>query len=81
MNQFPRITINPKVCLGEPTIRGMRITVSIILKQVAAGMSHDEIIGAYPELEKDDITETLKFAAWLASEKVRSLPLTEPINV
>ena len=80
MNQFPRITINPKVCLGEPTVRGMRITISIVLKQIASGMTQKEILEAYPELEQEDIVEILKYAAWLASEKVRSLPLTEALH-
>ena len=55
MKQLDRITINPDVCLGQPTIRGMRITVSLLLKLVSNGMSTDEILAAYPELEKEDI--------------------------
>lgn len=62
MKQLDRITINPEVCLGQPTIRGMRITVSIILKQVAGEMSIDEILAAYPELEKDDIVQALEYS-------------------
>ena len=58
-----RITIDPGICLGQPTIRGMRITVSLILKQVASGMSAEEILTAYPELEKEDIHQSLKYAA------------------
>ena len=57
MNEFDRITIDPEVCLGQPTIRGMRITVSIILKQIASGMTTQEILEAYPELEEEDITQ------------------------
>ncbi len=63
MMQLDRITINPGICLGQPTIRGMRITVSIILKQIANGMSVEKILEAYPELENDDIVQTLKYAA------------------
>jgi uncharacterized protein (DUF433 family) len=70
-----RITIDPAICLGQPTIRGMRITVSIILKQVAGGMTSDKIIAAYPELEKEDIVQALKYAAWLASEKTVYIPI------
>ena len=55
MKQLDRITINPGICLGQPTIRGMRITVSLLLKLVSNGMSTDEILAAYPELEKEDI--------------------------
>ena len=75
MNEFDRITIAPEVCLGQPTIRGMRITVSIILKQIASGMTIQEILGAYRELEKEDVTQALKYAAWLSSEKTKPIPL------
>ena len=75
MKQFNRITVNPEVCLGQPTIRGMRITVSIIIKQIANGMTKREILKAYPELEEEDINQALKYAAWLSSEKTKSIPL------
>jgi uncharacterized protein (DUF433 family) len=76
MKQLDRITINPDVCLGQPTIRGMRITVSLILKLVSNGMSTDEILAAYPELEKEDVVQAFKYAAWLASEKTVLIPVT-----
>ena len=75
MIELDRITIDPNICLGQPTIRGMRITVSLILKQVAGGMSIEEILTTYPELEKDDILQALKYAAWLASEKTVIVPI------
>ena len=75
MKQFNRITVNPEVCLGQPTIRGMRITVSIIIKQIANGMTKREILEAYPELEEEDINQALKYAAWLSSEKTKPIPL------
>ena len=62
MAQLDRITIDPEICLGQPTIRGMRRTVSIILKQIAAGMSAQEILEAYPDLEKEDISQALRYA-------------------
>lgn len=71
MEKLGRITVDPAVCLGQPTIRGMRITVSVILKQLADGMTHAEILEAYPELEEEDIRQTIRYAAWLASEKTR----------
>ena len=74
MENFDRILIDPEICQGQPTIRGMRITVSIILKQIASGMSNDEILTAYPELETEDITQALKYAAWLSSEKTKVIP-------
>ena len=70
MNRLTRITIRPGVCQGQPTIRGLRITISMILKQVAAGLTTTEILDAYPELEEDDIREALAYAAWLASERI-----------
>jgi uncharacterized protein (DUF433 family) len=80
MKSLDRITIDPGICLGQPTIRGMRITVSLILKQVASGMSVEEILSAYPEIEKEDIVQSLKYAAWLASEKVMVLPVKGVAN-
>jgi uncharacterized protein (DUF433 family) len=71
MKALDRITVNPEICLGQPTIRGMRITVSVILKQIASGMTMPEIIDAYPELESEDIIQALRYAAWLSSEKTR----------
>ncbi|MGV1012584.1 MAG: DUF433 domain-containing protein [Flavobacterium sp.] len=57
-----RITINPDLCNGKPTIRGMRITVETILQYLSAGDSIDEIIIAYPFLEKEDIQAAIAFA-------------------
>lgn len=65
-----RITIDPSVCLGQPTIRGMRITVSVILKMLASGHSAQEVVEAYPELEDEDVRQALQYAAWLASDRL-----------
>ena len=54
-NTLDRITINPNVCMGQPTIRGMRITVAFVLKLMASGMSNEQIVKAYPELDETDI--------------------------
>ena len=75
MKELNRIPIDPEVCLGQPTIRGMRITVSVILKLVASGMTTREILKAYPELEEEDIVQALKYTAWLSSEKAKPIPL------
>jgi len=75
MSKLDRITIDPEICLGQPTIRGMRITVSIILKQIANRMTIQEILTAYPELEEEDVIQSLMYAAWLSSEKVKLAPL------
>jgi uncharacterized protein (DUF433 family) len=70
MRQLERITIDPRICLGQPTIRGMRITVGVILKTLAAGRSVPEVLAAYPELEEDDVRQAMQYAAWLASDQL-----------
>lgn len=71
MARLDRITVDPRICLGQPTIRGMRITISVVLKMVAAGRSFAEIIAAYPELEPEDIRQALQYAAWVVSDQLR----------
>lgn len=63
-----RITHDPAVMGGRPCIRGMRITVGAILGLLAAGRSTEQILVAYPSLERDDIYAALTFAAWRAQE-------------
>jgi len=63
MDTLDRITIDPKVCLGQPTIRRMRITVSVILKMLAAGRSVQDVLAAYPELEEEDVRQAMLYAA------------------
>ena len=63
MNYRDRITIEPGKRSGKPCIRGMRITVSDVLDYLASGMSEDEILAEFPDLEKDDIKASLAFAA------------------
>ena len=64
MNQFPRITVRPDVMGGKPCIRGMRVTVDMLLGLLASGRTRDEILQSYPYLEPEDIDEALAFAAW-----------------
>ncbi|HMQ59601.1 MAG TPA: DUF433 domain-containing protein [Flavilitoribacter sp.] len=66
-----RITINPNVSFGKPTIRNMRYPVEIILDLLSAGMTHQEILEDYPDLEEEDILACLAFAAKLM--KVKSI--------
>ena len=73
VKSLDRITVNPEVCMGQPTIRGMRITVAFVLKLMASGMPHPEILEAYPELEEADLQQAIEYAAWLASEYHRPL--------
>jgi uncharacterized protein (DUF433 family) len=64
-----RITINPEVMVGKPTIRGLRITVEHILKALAGGLNVAELLDEYPELEKEDITAALIYASELVNEE------------
>jgi uncharacterized protein (DUF433 family) len=68
-----RIRINPQVCEGKPTIRGMRITVDFVLKLIGDGYTADDIVREYPELEKEDVYQAAKYGAWLASEKTTAI--------
>ena len=63
MSQLHRITVDPNLCGGRPTIRGMRIRVKDVLDLLAAGADRSEILADYPYLEPDDITAALEFAA------------------
>ncbi|MCB0108591.1 MAG: DUF433 domain-containing protein [Caldilineaceae bacterium] len=65
-----RITIDPEVCLGQPTIRHMRITVSVILKMLGNGHTIDEVLAAYPELEVEDVQQAMQYAAWVVSDQL-----------
>ena len=70
-----RITINPAICHGKPTVRGLRYPVEMILDLLSAGMSHEEILGDYPDLEREDILAVLEYAARLSRVKTME-PLT-----
>jgi len=73
MERLDRITIDPAVCLGQPTIRGMRITVSVILKMLAGDNSIGDVLAAYPELEAEDIRQAIKYAAWVVSDQLHAV--------
>ena len=64
-----RIQVDPNVCGGKPTIRGLRITVDFVLKLLGDAYTADDIVRQYPELEKQDVYQAAKYGAWLASEK------------
>jgi len=67
---FDRITFDPNIMGGRACIRGMRITVSLIVNLVANGMTVEEIINEYPDLEPEDIQEALRYAAWATEETI-----------
>jgi uncharacterized protein (DUF433 family) len=75
MDKLARITIRPEVCLGQPTIRGTRITVSVILKMLAGDKSVQDVLVAYPELEQEDVQQAIQFAAWVVSDQLQVTPL------
>lgn len=64
MRAIDRITLDPDVMGGKPCVRGMRVTVGTILGLLAAGHSEDEILRAYPYLEREDIRAALSYATW-----------------
>ena len=66
---FPRITVNPEVMAGKPCIRGMRVTVGMILGNLGAGVTIERLLELYPYLEREDVLEALRYGAWLASER------------
>jgi uncharacterized protein (DUF433 family) len=68
IKNLTRITFNPEVMGGKPCIRGLRVTVGMIIGLLAAGHSHAEILKAYPYLEEEDIQEALAYAAWRVEE-------------
>ncbi len=69
MMNFARITRDPAIMGGKPCIRGLRVTVGMILGLLAAGESHETILRAYPYLEAEDITAALAYAAWRLQER------------
>ena len=69
MSTFTRITQNPTVMGGKACIRGLRVTVGMIVGQIGAGRTVDELLADYPYLERDDILEALRYAAWRAEER------------
>ena len=62
---FTRITVNPDVCHGKPTVRGLRYPVDMLLELMASGMSQQEILDDYPDLEQQDLLACLSYAAKL----------------
>jgi uncharacterized protein (DUF433 family) len=75
MKDLDRITLNPEVMGGKPCIRGLRVTVGMIVSLLAAGKSSTEILIAYPYLEREDIDQALRYAAWRVEEREVPLPI------
>jgi uncharacterized protein (DUF433 family) len=74
--RFTRITVDPRQMGGVPCIRGLRVPVATVVGMIADGMAETEILAAYPDLQREDIREALRYAADAVRE--RELPLTVP---
>jgi uncharacterized protein (DUF433 family) len=69
MDSLTRITQNPAIMSGKPCIRGTRVTVGIIVAQIGAGLTIDQLLADYPYLEREDVLEALRYAAWRVQER------------
>lgn len=69
MEQLNRITQRPEIMGGRACIRGIRVTVGMIVGQIGAGRSIDDLLAEYPYLEREDILQALRYAAWRAEER------------
>jgi uncharacterized protein (DUF433 family) len=69
MLEFERITQNPAVMGGKPCIRGLRVTVGMIVGQIGTGHTIEEILSDYPYLEEEDVFQALRYAAWRSEER------------
>ncbi len=74
MARLDRITQEPGVMGGKPCVRGMRVTVGMIVGQIGAGHSIEEVLAEYPYLEREDVLQALRYAAWRAEEREVVLP-------
>ena len=74
---FERITFDPDILGGKACIRGLRISVSLVVNLIANGMTAQEILNEYPDLEAEDIQQALRYAAW-ATEDVGHIPAETP---
>lgn len=72
---FPRITVDPAVMAGKPCIRGMRVTVGMILEELGAGTTPEDLLASFPYLEREDILQAISFGARLA--QFRDIELAE----
>ncbi len=73
VSRLDRITVDPLICHGAPTIRGMRLRVQDVLELLASGMTYEEIHTDYDELERDDILAVLEFAALDSSARLQRI--------
>ena len=70
---FDRISHNPAIMGGKPIIRGMRVTVGMVLSELGAGATIDQVLEDFPYLEREDVLQAIRYGAWLAQETVIDL--------
>lgn len=73
MTGFDRISHDPKLMGGKPTIRGMRVTVGMIVGLIGAGHTIEQVLADYPYLEREDVLQALRYAAWRAEDRELTL--------
>ena len=76
MTAFDHITFDPLVMGGRPCVRGMRVTVGMIVGMIAANHNIEEVLQLYPYLEREDVVQALQYAAWRSEEREVILPIT-----
>ena len=69
---FDRITFDQNIMGGRDCVRGMRVPVSVIVRQIAHGASFEEILSGYPDITHEDIQQAIEYAAWLTEEQVHA---------
>ncbi len=74
MNWRERITVDPAVCHGKACIKGTRILVSVVLDNLAAGLTPEDIVRSYPSLSRQDVQAAISYAAELARERIIAMP-------
>jgi len=74
MAKLDRITQDPGVMGGKPCVRGMRLTVGMIVGQIGAGHTIEQVLTDFPYLEREDVLQALRYAAWLAEDREVTLP-------
>jgi uncharacterized protein (DUF433 family) len=74
MATLDRITQDPAIMGGKPCVRGMRVTVGMIVGQIGAGHTIEKVLADYPYLEREDVFQALRYAAWRAEEREVTLP-------
>jgi uncharacterized protein (DUF433 family) len=74
MNWKEHITVNPSICHGKPCIKGTRVMVSVILDNLAEGLTLEELVKSYPSVSREAVQATIAYAADLTRERVVTLP-------